>query len=206
MTKAPTPTEARNAWLAKASRFCAGLLFDAGYPVPENVRVSIGWASSGKRSKAIGECWSSIASDDGHFEIFISPKLGEAQEVLATLIHELVHAAVGLEAKHNAPFRKAALAVGLTGKMTATVAGDALQATFAAWVAKVGDYPAAALNGGSSAKPKQSTRMLKVECGCGYTLRGARKWLAQGLPDCPLCREPMICVGLDGADDEDEGE
>lgn len=204
MSKAPTPTEARNAWLAKASRFCAGLLFDAGYPVPVNVRVSLGWTSSGLRSKAIGECWTSAASGDGHFEVFISPKLADAQEILATLLHELVHAAVGLEAKHNAPFRKAALAVGLTGKMTATVAGDALKATFAEWLAKVGDYPAAGLNGQSSAKPKQGTRMLKVECACGYALRGTRKWLAVAVPDCPLCHVPMTCDSLEP--DAAEGE
>lgn len=200
-----TPTEARNAWLAKATRFCAGLLFDVGYPVPERTRVSIGWSSRGVRSKAIGECWSSIASADDHFEIFISPKLGEASDVLAVLVHELIHAAVGLEAKHAGPFRTAALAVGLEGKMTATTASDALKAAFAAWVAKVGDYPAASLDGATSAKPKQSTRMLKVECACGYALRGTRKWLAVAVPDCPLCREPMTCEALGELDDA-EGE
>lgn len=206
MAKAPTPTELRNAWLAKAATFCAGLLFDVGYPVPSNVRVSLGWTSSGLRSKAIGECWTSTASGDGHFEIFVSPKLGDAQDVLATLMHELVHAAVGLEAKHNAPFRKAALAVGLEGKMTETVSGEALKLAFTRWVEKVGDYPAAALDGSTSAKPKQGTRMLKVECACGYQLRGTRKWLALAVPDCPICRAPMTCDSLepDGAEGEED--
>lgn len=204
MTKAPTPTEARNAWLAKATRFCAGLLFDVGYPVPDRTRVSIGWSSRGVRSKSIGECWSAIASADDHFEIFISPKLGEASDVLAVLVHELIHAAVGLEAKHAGPFRKAALAVGLEGKMTATTAGEALKATFAAWIAKIGEYPAASLDGATSAKPKQSTRMLKVECACGYQLRGSRKWLALALPVCPVDGQPMTCDALGDADDEGE--
>jgi len=202
MTKTLTPTEARNAWLAKASRMCAGLLFDVGYPVPDKVRVSIGWASKGARAKSIGECWASEASGDGHFEIFISPKLGDAETVLATVLHELVHAAVGLEHKHKGPFRKAAVAVGLEGKMTATVPGDALKATFAAWVAKAGPYPAAALDGATSAGKTQTTRMLKVECVCGYQLRGSRKWLSVGVPDCPLCCEPMTCADLDAEPEE----
>lgn len=52
--------------------------------------------------------------------------LTEPLTILATLVHELVHTAVGTRVRHRAPFRRLALAVGLRGRMTATVAGPAL--------------------------------------------------------------------------------
>jgi len=40
--------------------------------------------------------------------------------------------------------------------------------------------------GASSAPPKQSTRLRKVECtDCGYTVRVTQKWLDVGKPHCP---------------------
>ena len=39
-----------------------------GYTIPANVRMSCSLTS---RKKAIGQCWSSEASEDKHFEIFI---------------------------------------------------------------------------------------------------------------------------------------
>ena len=58
---------------------------------------------------------------------------------------------------------------------------------------ELGPYPHAALTAGlSSGKPKQGTRMLKVECPeDGYTLRTTAKWLAVGVPTCP-CGTEMV--------------
>ena len=43
------------------------------------------------------------------------------------------------------------------------------------------------------AKPKQSTRMLKVLCpSCGYTLRTTARWLAVGFPTCPCGTETTL--------------
>ncbi len=36
------------------------------------------------------------------------------------LLHEMIHAAVGIDAGHKGPFKRAAIAVGLAGPMTAT--------------------------------------------------------------------------------------
>src|SRR3546814_19793819 len=70
-------------------------------PLPDRVRVAIGFTSAGAKGKAIGECWDNRLSADGHFEIFISPDLAHAPDAMpaqiaAILAHALVHAAVGI--------------------------------------------------------------------------------------------------------------
>ena len=68
-------------------------------PLPVQLRIAIGFTSSGRRSRNIGECWDNQCSEDRHFEIFIRPDLGESKDLMpmqvaAILGHELVHAAV----------------------------------------------------------------------------------------------------------------
>src|SRR5688572_6260631 len=111
----------RQIWLEAGVEALRVRFADVGYTVPRAVRVSIGWPKGGR--KRIGECWSDTASSDKHHEIFISPQLGEramGTRILGVLAHELAHAVVGIPAGHKAPFKKCALAIGLTGKMTAT--------------------------------------------------------------------------------------
>ena len=49
-------------------------------------------------------------------------------------------------------------------------------------------------------KRKQSTRMLKCQCGfCGYTIRTTRTWLDEHGP--PLC--PCVSKPMEGPDDGD---
>ena len=156
-------------------------------PSPENVRVSCGLPSKkafSKTGRRIGECWTDTASKDGTFEIFISPTQADSYVVLATLVHELVHAVVGIAAGHKAPFRKCALAVGLEGKMTATHAGDDLLAAIALWIDELGKYPHAEL--APAMTTTQRTRYIKAECDlCGMVIRVTAKWIEYpGLPRC----------------------
>lgn len=178
----------REAWLMAGVKAVTPLFEEHGYKVPEKLRVSCGFPSVkalGRRTRRIGECWATWCSQDGTWEIFISPVLGDPVEVLAVLVHEVVHAVVGIECGHGGPFRKCATAVGLVGKMTATTAGPELTARLNEMLKKLGTYPHAALKGSGGAK-KQGTRLLKVECGeCGYTVRTTQKWLDVGLPTCP---------------------
>jgi hypothetical protein len=152
-----------------------------GYDIPDNVRMSCSLTS---HKKAIGQCWSSEASEDKHFEIFIHPSQSDSLEVIDTLIHELVHATVGLKAGHKAPFKKCANAVGLVGQMRSAGAGEELKATIAQWIAEAGQYPHATLT--QSGIKKQSTRMIKCVCNnCGYQVYTSKKWIEVALPVCP---------------------
>jgi hypothetical protein len=160
----------------------------ASVTLPKNVRISCGWTSTGSRGRSIGECWSQNSSADGQIEMFISPKLDDALDVLEVTTHECVHAGVGLEAKHGKVFKKAAHAMGLTGKMKSPIWSDAGKVDIAeALFAKLGEYPHGALSNGLSSGPKkQATRLLKVWCpSCGYTTRITQKWIEVGLPQCP---------------------
>jgi hypothetical protein len=135
--------------------------FDAvGYTIPRNIRVSVGWPKGAAFCNKIGQCWLPAASSDQHAQLFISPELADDVRILGVLAHELVHATVGTEAGHRAPFKRCALRVGLCGRMTATTESDAFRAWAAALVARIGPYPAGFLTIGK----KQSTRLLKCEC------------------------------------------
>jgi len=112
-------------------------------------------------------------------------------QVLDVLLHEMIHASDDGASQHKGYFRTTALALGLTGKMTATVAGDALRVKLQALADELGPYPHAALRPTASRIGKQGTRMLKLICPVdGYTLRTTRKWIDLGFPTCP-CGEEM---------------
>lgn len=165
------------------------------FPLPEKIRVSCGWPSkSGLAAKRrrIGECWSSKCSESEHFEIFISPYLRDVVEVLATLVHEAIHAVVGVEEGHKGRFRECAVAIGLEGKMTATTAGEALTKRLQEIADEVGAYPHAKLDK-SNAPKKQTCRQLKVVCQeCGCICRMSRKALDEVGPPTCACGGQMV--------------
>ena len=181
-------TMTREAWLNRLTDDLAPIFKEAGSEIPEKVRVTCGWPSQGakaKKNRRIGECWGPESSDDKCFEVFISPTLDNAINVAETLVHELVHTAVGIEFGHRAPFRRVATAVGLEGKMTATNAGETLKTALLEMTDTIGQYPHAKLT--FKKKKVQGTRMIKVQCpdpACGYQVRTTRKWIDIGLPTC----------------------
>lgn len=205
-----TPKHAtREGWLIGATTLIRGHFTQAGYTIPEKLHVTCGWPSRGgcgNAKRVIGECWPEQASEDKHCQIFISPTLKDVVDVLATHVHELVHATVGNKEKHNKVFKKAALAVGLEGKMTATHAGESLKKQIADWSVKLGEYPHPMLKPGFRLGKKQTTRLVKCECGeCGYNVRVTRKWLDEsGAPLCPCNKKEMgfeIPKELEGDDE-----
>jgi len=183
--------DTREAWLNAGIAALRPHFGQAGYTVPDNVRVTCGWPSKGalaRKNRRIGECWSDTASDGKVFEIFISPALADPSRVLDILTHELVHTTVGLLAKHGKLFKRCALAVGLEGKMRATVAGPALRVTLEGYSKTLDTYPHQELKHSmTTGEKKQTARLIKAECGpCGYTVRVTRKWLDEaGAPLCP---------------------
>jgi hypothetical protein len=104
-------------------------------------RVSVGWPSGG--GDKIGQCWDPVASDGGVHEMFISPEIAEPLRVLDILLHELVHAVVGIKEGHRGEFKRVARAVGLEGKLTATVVtpDSPLHKQLAIISSKLGEYP-----------------------------------------------------------------
>ena len=186
--KAGVRFHAREQWLAAFVDCARPHFVRAGAKLPDKVRLSIGFTAGGRRAKALGQCWSEACSADGSFEIFIVPSLDDASRIADILTHELVHAAVGIDAGHGPAFRRVAKALGLTGKMTATVAGEEWHAWADTIVADLGPLPHARLDtDGKTTRKKQSTRLLKCECdSCGFVFRASAKWVLDGGPlRCP---------------------
>ena len=184
----------RETWLNEITqKYLKDHFNNAGYTIPANIRMSCSLTSGrGVKNKKIGLCWNNSMSADNTYEIMISPTIADSIQVADILIHELIHATIGLKEKHGKNFRKCALSVGLTGKMTATTATDSLKLKIAEWVKVLGEYPHAILGGENSGGKKQTTRLIKCECECGYNIRITRKWLNDlGAPICPSCNIQM---------------
>ena len=184
----------RETWLSQLTDRLRPHFEEAGFGLPSEIRVSCGWPTrraivpSGQ-NRTLGQCFSSACSQDGRHELFISPAIADQEKVAAILVHELCHAADDCRHGHGPEFKRIAIAVGLTGKMTATTATPQLAGRLNALTANMPPYPHAALDT-SAAEKKQSTRMIKLKCrDCGYTVRTTRQWIATGLPVCPCGSE-----------------
>lgn len=181
----------REAWLNLiTNKYLRPHFTNAGYTIPDNIRLSCSLASGGIHTKrhqkrfTLGECYPASMSSDNSIQIMIVPNLADSAKVIDVLIHELCHATVGNNEGHNKVFAKCAHAVGLEGKMTSTVAGEALLTLINQWVASEGEYPHSQLN---ARYTKQTTRNLACKClKCGYALRTSSKWLKLAIPKCPL--------------------
>lgn len=184
----------REQWLNEAvKKLSSGIFKENKLKVPD-VRVSVGFPFGARGVKVIGEHWAPDASIDKKGSIFISPIKDDGVQVLAILVHELVHAAVGNHEGHGKVFKKAALAVGLEGKMRATTAGEELTKKLTVIVKELGKYPHAELRPGKGPTKKQATRMVKMECeSCGYIARAALTPIIDHGPVlCPCNEKPMI--------------
>ena len=183
----PTPLITREAWLTHvAEKYLWPRIEAAGGHRPQKYRVSVGFPKGRRGSKghSIGQCWSQEVSADRTCEIFVSPELDAAQAV-AVLAHETIHASVGVQCGHRAPFKKLAVAIGLSGPMRATVPCVEFEEAIRAWIAAESIYPHAPLRAATS-PTKPGSRLLKARCErCGYTVRVTRQWLDIARPTCP---------------------
>lgn len=175
--------------------------------VPFRIAVGIPGGGSSKCSATLGVTYPHQWSADGTTEMFINPKHHLTPcEIFETVTHELCHHEVGTREKHGKVFKHLAVAVGLEGKMTSTHAGDVLRGQLEKIVDKLGAYPGALLTDPKEGKilrdadgniikpshPKQTTRMIKVECGCGNVARQSRKSNADFGLVCGGCLHAML--------------
>ena len=177
----------REEWLGVAVQELAPLFTRNGYTIPDKVKVSCGWGagSRGTSKKILGQCWAPEASAGGNHEIFIAPSVDKPVLALGVLLHQLVHAVVGVKYGHKAPFKAACDKLGLSGKATQALPGEALNRWLETdLLPKLGAYPHDALN--DAARKKQTTRMLKAVCPeTGYAVRLSKKHADTGTPVSP---------------------
>ena len=181
-------TMTREQWLNAAALEMKPWVLAAGGDDYIDPLISVGFpkGSRGKSSgNAIGQCWDKSTSEDKRrAHIFIIPTMDDPVDILAVLLHELIHASVGTQCGHKGPFKKVALASGLEGKMTATVPGELLKLQLELLKRKLGGYPHSPIK--VKERGSVGSRLVKVECmDCGCIVRMTRKWLDEvGTPSC----------------------
>jgi len=157
--------------------------------------ISVGFpkGSRGSASHAIGQCHDkSMSGDKERAHIFIIPTMTNPVDILAVLMHELVHASVGNKCGHRGPFKHCAVDVGLEGPMTATVPGELLKLRLELLSHDLGEYPHPGLK--TAPRGSKGSRLLKVYClGCGCIIRITQKWLdLVGEPTCGCGFEMVV--------------
>ena len=184
---------ARVAWLERAyGELREKFLTDA----PERAALTCGFPPRHAQGKhiSIGSCWSGWKDGEG-FLISMHPMIfPDRLKVLETLLHEMIHATVGLDCGHKGKFREAMLAVGLEGKSTATHAG----AECAERLTLIGDSLGPIPAGRGELTPKaikvQTTRMRKWTCPeCQQIVRAATDSLKI---TCGDCQKPYEMEGV----------
>lgn len=148
----------------------------------------IGFRGSRSGKVTIGQAFDPSISADGTAEIFVNPILDNPSDVVAVLAHELAHVYAGVACGHKGEFKRIARSIGLVGALTATVAGEELQAKIDEIVAALGAYPHGSID--PNMRKKQGTRLLKLWCGeCEWTARLSAMQAARlnGNSTCPCC-------------------
>lgn len=188
-------TRSREEWLTAAAKIYEK---EIGARLGERVqpfRVSTGYTGRGG-VKRLGACWDKDASGDGHHEIFINPVLEKSADVLGVLLHQLLHATVGVDEKHGPAFMQMARSLDLHGRgENAIVCGDALlEFNRTELLPALGAFPHAKLEEAKSGVPKQGTRLIKCVCPqTGYVVRTTREWIDKyGPPLSPATKQPML--------------
>lgn len=210
----------REEWLDNAVKKLAPLFKDHG-KLPEKIHAIVSFPDKKNHHSILGVCYPPTFSKDKGTYIFITPGQGKGEEVriLDILVHELIHS-INFAVKqkgHGKCFSKIAKAVGLEGKMTATVASKELKAKLEAIAKELGEFPHVAMvtpfkknrhlvNGGS-------VRLWDLAIP-GYKCYVFKSWLKQyGPPLSMKTKKPLtledgtdVMSLFDDEDSEGEGE
>lgn len=196
----------REQWLVESVKLIKEQLFDVHeYWLPPIIRISVGLCGG----KAIGIYMDPEQAEDGSSHIFIDPRLKDPIQILATVVHELVHASVGVECKHKGMFVKVIRALGLEGKPTATVCnpGTELYATLTGMSVTLGDFPHATLERKKKETKKHPWISFISPNDEDFVIRANKNTVKEKGPPRDYNGEPMVPKDpADMEDDEDDSE
>lgn len=181
MKKPVFKRETREAWLMAATDLFRPTFYQMGFPLPDVVRPSMGFAST-RGGKVVGQCH--FTADDLNPQVFISPTHGEELGILATLLHELIHSAMGPGVGHAGDFVRVAKLWGFTAPWTSTPMGAELKAKLEEMVKVLGPIPHSKITLIQKVKRIQGTRLRLWECSCGVKVRVARDKFSATCLDC----------------------
>ena len=184
----------RESWILAAVDLLRPIFLAKNHIIPTDVMVSCGFASTGKQSHHIGQCWSKRSSSNEVNPIFISPTLDEPVEVLDTLLHVLVHAVDDCQHKLGKEFKKIALSLGMQGHMRSAGAGPELKEKLGRLAQTLSPYPHGKLK--VLHRKIVAKALARAKCPeCGFQVPMYRKFLAYGPLLCPKDKIEMTPIG-----------
>jgi len=163
-----------------------------GMVIPD-VRIGVGFPSTGKSGSTLAETWPRKAANDNVNEITVRVTMSDPVEVLGVLLHELIH--VGFDGKygHGKRFQKEFARLGFMGDPKGHMMSPELRNNLKTLADSLGVYPRKEGLQEFIAKHKQTTRLHKVICQtCSLNFRLTQKWIDKAVQlDCP----DRACVG-----------
>jgi len=140
------------------------------------------------RKKAIGEWHRNYKGPDGTSFIAIHPRIfTDPIEVLATELHEMIHATTPKEAKpHGKPFQILAKAVGLEPPWTATSPGKVLRGKLEKLAQVLGKLPPASWQSDNILVPLP---VFEIACSCPRAIEVTEEFLKEGNVRCLKCKK-----------------
>lgn len=180
-------TNEREHWCVKAIELLAPHFKDrAGLTIPERLKVSCSLIRE-RKLDAKGETWLASTTKDGWTNIFVSAGVEDSYDVLAILLHELVHACLQSQDHRVAssfPYYVGRL--GQVGKPTGYEMAEWVRTrVFKRIVDRLGPYPHKRLSEENKPRSKDGTRQLLVGCeACGAKYRSSRQRINKGVALC----------------------
>ena len=153
----------REEWLRKGVSLLQKEFFaPQNYTLPKKLEVTCGFAKGG--ADTIGQCWDASATEDGTTHMFVCPTQNDPVAVLQIVLHEMIHASIGIDKKHGKEFRKLALEFGMAGKMRATYAeeGSELYSRLSNIAQELGNYPHSKINLKKKQKTPSETKWVNL--------------------------------------------
>lgn len=172
-------------WYRKAVDAFKRTFKDLGYEIPV-YDISSGFTDAGTRvTRVLGQCWTNNASSKGRPHIFLNPRYTEPVGLIAVVLHEVIHATVGVDQGHRGKFRSVAQSLGFIPPLKYINIDDDLKGKCETIAARLGEFPRSAF---VAKIRKQTTRLIKCVCEtCGFTFRTTKFWIEQSGNDlrCP---------------------
>lgn len=150
MTSTEQLTMDREGWLRKAAdEFRKWIMQVSGVEVPD-CRISMGFGGVSYEKKVRGVTWKRECDGEGLNQIFISPELDDTVDVLAVLLHELIHACLDAADdpkwnQHGGAFAEYGTRLGLCAPFTSAIPDVPTMALFMTIAADLGPFPHAKL-------------------------------------------------------------